>query len=281
MVNSELSAVLFGLVSAASWGAGDFCGGIATKRSNAYSVVVVSQFVAFVILIFMTLLSAEAMPSFLDMVWGFVGGTSSAIGLVLFYKGLADGNMGIVSPLTAVISTFIPVVFGSFLEGLPAGSKLVGFGLALIAVWFLSRAGMGESFRGRDIFLPLVAGILFGLFFVIIDGVSERAVLWPLVSARVASVIVVSIVALVQRKSILPSKMQLPVIAVTGFFDLGGNVFFALAARSGRLDIASVVSSLYPGTTVLLALMILKERLRLWQWIGVGAALLAIALIAL
>jgi drug/metabolite transporter (DMT)-like permease len=280
LLNSELSALFFGLASAASWGAGDFNGGLAAKRNNVYTVVIFSQLVGAIFLVGVAILFAEQIASAEDMLTGAGAGLVGAIGLVALYRGLAGGRMGLVAPVAAVVTAIVPVIFGLLLEGLPPVRQLAGFGLALVAVWIISRPGDGADFRLRDLSTPCVAGLGFGLFFILIDRVSEGAILWPLVAARIASISMIFVVVRLVRQGQLPGRTQLPVIALAGIFDTGGNAFFALATQMGRLDIAAVLSSLYPATTVLLAHFILQERLSFQQWAGVAVALLAIILIA-
>jgi drug/metabolite transporter (DMT)-like permease len=157
---------------------------------------------------------------------------------------------------------------------------VVGFGLALVAVWLLSSASGGVGARARELGLAITAGLGFGLFLILIDRVSESAVLWPLVAARTTSIIFLFVYASVRRGWVRQARNQLPIIALAGIFDTGGNAFFALATRLGRLDIAAVLGSLYPATTVLLAWLILKEGLTPGQWLGVVTALAALVFIA-
>jgi drug/metabolite transporter (DMT)-like permease len=272
-------AVGFGLASAASWGAGDFSGGVASKRSNVYGVVIVSQAVGLVLLTTLALLLAEPIPAVSDLLWGAVGGLAGGVGVVALYRGLAAGRMGVVAPVAAVVSAGVPVALGLFLEGIPAVPQVLGFGLAFVAVWFVSRPSNGTTIQLRDLGLALVAGVGFGIFFIAIDHVSERALLWPLVSARIASVVML-LVVVVYRKETTLTRGHLPLIALVGLFDAGGNAFYALAAQAGRLDVAAVLGSLYPAATVLLAHFVLKERIGRQQWISVVVALAAVTLIA-
>ena len=277
---SDLFAVFSGLASAACWGAGDFSGGVATKHSNVYTVVIVSQFVGVIFLIAVALLILEPFSAPADMLLGAAAGISGVIGLVALYRGLAVGRMGIVAPVAAVVTAVVPVVFGFFREGLPAPQQLAGFVIALCAVWFISRSGNNERPQVVELGLPLVAGLGFGLFFILIDRMSTGAVVWPLVAARLASIgLLLLFVSLRRQREVLTIR-RLPVIALAGILDAGGNAFFTLAAQAGRLDIAAVLASLYPAATICLAWFILREKLVPQQWGGVAAALFAVVLIA-
>ena len=280
MSNSPLLGIGFGLAAASSWGAGDYCGGLASRRTNVYGVVLVSQLVGLVLLSTLALLLSEPFPTLTDMAWAAIAGIGGAVGLSALYRGLAAGPMGVVAPVAAVVSVILPLIFGLFLEGMPGLPQLLGFGLALCAVWFITRAGNGSSTQVRDLVLPVVAGLGFGVFFILIGHVSAAAVLWPLAAARVASVLALLVVVLLTRQPARPAAGQMPLILMSGLFDTGGNAFYALAARTGRLDIAAVLSSLYPAVTVILAWLILKERLSRTQGVGLALAMIAVLLIA-
>lgn len=280
MAGSELPTIFYGLASAASWGAGDFSGGLATRRSSVYDVVIVSQIVGAGCLVGVAFLLAEPFPAAIDLLYGGMAGISGAIGLVALYRGLALGRMGVVAPVAALVTAVIPVIAGIFIEGWPGGQQLLGFVTALVAVWFISRAGDEARIQMRSLGLPVVAGLGFGLFFILIDRVSDGAVIWPLVAARVASISLMSLVVFVAQRGETPAIRQLPVVALAGIFDAGGNGFFALAAQFGRLDISAVLASLYPASTILLAWLVLKEGLIPRQWAGVIAALVAVILIS-
>jgi drug/metabolite transporter (DMT)-like permease len=281
MIGSGISVILLGLASALSWGAGDFSGGLASKRTSVYSVVVLSQFVSLVLLVLSAVLIPEGDNSLRDIALGGIAGVCGAAGLVALYSSLARGPMGVVAPVTAVAAAIIPVIFSILNEGLPAMEVFVGFVIALIAVWLISQGGQEAKIHLSDLRLPIFAGFGFGIFFILIDQVSSNAILWPLVSARSASILVVFIVGMLSRNIELPVLTRLPIIALAGIFDTGGNIFFALATRVGRLDISAILGSLYPAATVVLAWIILKERLATQQWIGILLALVAVILIAI
>lgn len=275
----EFAAILYGLLSALSWGGGDFSGGLAAKRANVYSVVLHAQWIGALGLLVAALLFGERVPSATALAWGAVAGIAGAIGLTALYAGLAQGRMGIVAPFSAVLAAALPVVLGAATEGAPSLVTLLGFALALVAVWLLARPDTA-GFRVQDFGLPLVAGLGFGLFFIGVDRAGDEAVFWPLVAARLTALTVVLGIALVRRQPLVPPRSAAGFVVLAGLLDAGGNLFFAQAARTGRLDVAAVLASLYSATTVLLAWLFLRESVSRAQLAGLLAAFAAIALIS-
>ncbi|MEM7344192.1 MAG: DMT family transporter, partial [Chloroflexota bacterium] len=211
-------------------------------------------------------------------------GISGVAGLIALYYALSRGRMGVVAPVAAVTSALVPLGVAFVTIGLPGAIQGIGFIFALLAVWLISRTtDNGSTIQLQELGLPAAAGFGFGLFFVLIDQVTEGVVLWPLIAARVFSLTAIFLFAIGTRQlaTLKPTVKNLPVMALSGIFDTGGNAFFLLAAQTGRLDIAAILSSLYPATTIMLAWIILKERLQGHQWIGVVAALVAVILISL
>ncbi len=196
------------------------------------------------------------------------------------YTALSSGHMGIVAPISAVIAAIVPIVAGALLEGLPDAIQLAGFAVALAAVWLLSSGG-GNSVSGRELRLALLAGLGFGFYFVLIDRADPASSFWNLTFARSFAAIMLLALMLAIRHPLLPPPDVLPLNILNGSLDAGGNLFFVLAAQAGRLDVASVLASLYPGATVALAWLVLGERLSRPQALGVAAALVAIVLIVL
>ena len=281
MIGSEFLALSYGLASAAAWGAGDFSGGLATKRNNVYSVILIAHLISGVLLVGLALLMGEPLPTWGDWWLGGLAGFFGMLGLMALYHGLASGRMGIVAPVGAVTTASLPIAVSFFLEGAPTSIQQLGFVVALGAVWLLAGMGGSAAIKVNELGLAVAAGLGFALFYIVIDQVSQDSVLWPLVSGRIVTTLsLLSFVSATSQWS-KPALHHLPVIAFSGIFDTAGNVFFVLAAQAGRLDIASVISSLYPAITVLLAWVILKERLIKQQWLGVVAAMIALALIAL
>jgi drug/metabolite transporter (DMT)-like permease len=273
------AAAFFGLASAVSWGTGDFAGGVATKRASAYIVVLLSQMVGLLLLTLLAFLMGEPFPHPRDMIMGTVGGLAGLVGLLALYQGLSRGRMGVVAPIAAIVTTLPPLFVSFWLEGWPGLRPLMGFVLAGVAVWLISRSQGTDRVARQDLVLAGVAGLGFGGFYIFLDQVSAGVVLWPLVGARLASVILLALVVVIMRPRRRPALRHLPIMALAGLGDTGGNAFFLLATQAGRLDVAAVLSSLYPATTVLLAWLVLHERLQGSQWLGVAAALVAVVLI--
>lgn len=284
-MNRTLATVIFGLAASLCWGSGDFNGGLASRRASASSVVVAGYTVGFVLMVVLALIWHEPNPSLQDLLWGGIGGIAGVVGLMAFYSALSIGKMGIVAPVSAVLTAAIPVFFSAFTSGLPSLLQIGGFLLALIAIGLISRSEAGQDVERpkgppKGIGLALLAGCGFGCFFVLISRVSPGATFWPLAVARLTSVLFMLIIMLFRRQKVVPAMTVAPLIGLAGILDAIGNAFFVLAAHSGRLDIAAMLSSLYPAATVLLAALILRERVTRIQGVGIVIALIAVPMIS-
>lgn len=275
-----LPSVFFGLLSALTWGAGDFFGGVATKRAHPFTVVHVAEWVGAVVLVALALLFGEALPTGTALLWSASAGLVGAVGLVTLYTALAAGHMGIVAALSAVVSALVPIIVAALTDGLPAPLQMLGFGVGLAAIWLLT-SSHDRTVKPRELWLALIAGLGFGFYFVLVDRAVTEGVFWNLAFARSLAGVVLLVILLATRRPLLPPRPVLPINTANGALDAGGNLFFALAAQSGRLDIAAVVASLYPATTVLLARLVLQERLNRLQTVGAVAALAAVVLVTL
>jgi drug/metabolite transporter (DMT)-like permease len=279
--SAAFGSVALGLASAASWGAGDFSGGLASRRAPATGVVVVSQGVGIALLVALAMVIREVRPTGPDILWAALAGASGALGLLALYSALASGRMGIAAPVSGVVGAVVPVLVGAALQGWPGALRLGGFALALTGVWLLTAAGGGVARAGpRELLLPLLAGVSFGLFFVFIHRAGGAGVLWPLTAARATSMALLAAIGGVMGTLKLPRHPALGLTCLAGVLDTGGNAFFVLAAQAGRLDVAGVLSSLYPASTVALACWLLGERLTGRQAAGAVVTLAAIACIS-
>jgi drug/metabolite transporter (DMT)-like permease len=279
-LSPDLAAVGFGLASAISWGAGDFSGGLATKRANVFGVTIFSQLTGLILFVIIAFLRGETPPSLSDALWAVMAGWGGVFGLIAFYRALAKGRMGVVAPVAAVVTAAVPVIVGTITQGLPAAPQLIGFVFAMVGVWFISRPEGETSGRPDGLGLAIIAGIGFGSFLVLIHQVTEGHVFWPLAVARSASLILMIVIASFTQRAWIPRRGMAPLIALCGILDAGGNALFVIAGQLGRLDVASILSSLYPASTVMLAAIILKERLNRLQQISILFVLVAIVLIA-
>ena len=279
----DLATVALGLASAVSWGAGDFSGGIASKRSPLFGVLTVGQAAGGLIVASLAVATGEPAPPALTLAWAVAAGATGAVGLAALYRALAVGRMGIVAPVSAVLSAAIPVVVGALGEGVPPWAKLAGFALALAGIWLVAGAGAGAPGAGEGragLGLAVVAGLGFGGFLVLMDRGAQGGTFWPLAAARATSFVLALVAALALRRPWAPARGALPVVLLSGALDAGGNAFFVLASQAGRLDVAAVLSSMYPASTVALAALVLHERVSRRQGAGIAAVLGAIALIA-
>lgn len=275
---------LFGILSAISWGAGDFTGGIVSRRSGVYRAAFFGEAAGLIFLGVMLAVFREALPPWADLAWSAAAGVLGSAGLLLLFRSLASGKMSIAAPVSALMAAVLPVIAASITEGLPVWFRYMGFALALAAIWLISR---GEGHQEKlhlhlaDLRWPLLSGFLFGFYFILMNKGSQTATVWPMVAARLGGAFFLLWFALAKREIAWPGKAIGGLVLLNALGDIGGNTFFILAGQKGRLDVASVLGSLYPGMTVVLAGLILKERLNRSQWLGIAAALGAIVLMTI
>jgi drug/metabolite transporter (DMT)-like permease len=262
-----------------TWGTGDFGGGLLSRRTPLFGVVLASQLVGMVVAHALTLVRGEGAPTTSDLAWSVIGGLSGGIGISALYQGLAVGRMGIVAPITGVIAALIPVAVGIVFEGLPAPLVLLGIGLAFVAVVLVSRVS-DERAGPSGVSLALVAGIAIGALGVAIAQISDGHVFGPLTVLRATEALLVAFIVLVGRRAWRPDPRLWPGLFGVGVMDMFGNGAFILAVQAGSLAVAAVLSSLYPVTTVILATVILRERVTRTHAAGIVLAVAAIACIA-
>jgi drug/metabolite transporter (DMT)-like permease len=266
---------LLALCSAVTYGVGDFCGGMAARRIPATTVLLWSHLLGLLLLLGSTaFVAGEVFGG--DLVIGGLGGLCGAAGVGLLYKGLSVGRMSVVAPVTALLAAAVPVVAG-YAEGeRPGPAAVVGMAAALMAIVLVSAEG-GGSLRPSDlrgVTYALGAGLGFGLIFVALSHTGDDAGMWPLVAARGASVTVVGGGALLGMVAKAPPVAGTRTFtAAAGALDAGANVFYLLAVREGLVSVVSVLTALYPVSTVVLARLVLKERFASLQRIGMVLAI--------
>jgi len=279
---------LLALLSAAFYGAADFTGGFASRRAPMFTVVTISQGAGLLSLLMVLPLLGPASPIGADYAWGAASGLAGGFGVGLLYRALAIGTMGVVAPTTSVCAVVIPVLAG-FARGehLPA-PVTTGIVLAVVAIVLLGQESAHPDHpapRPPQYGLPsgmwhaLASGVAIGFFFLLLANARSEAGLWPLVAARVAGIPVFAAIVVATGASFrLPRGLGWLVIG-GGVLDMLANVLYLLATRYGSLAIAVTLVSLYPASTVLLARVVLRERLSRLQMIGMAGALVAVLLI--
>jgi uncharacterized membrane protein len=300
-----LAPISYSLGSAFCWGVADFSGGLASRKANVYKVVLVAHSTGMAMMIALALLRGEHMPSTREMLWGIAAGTAGTVGLVALYRALAIGKMGIVAPITAVLTAVLPMTYGLITQGLPRTIQLYGFAIAAVGIILISRperivASNDEvvtqadalstspptTFRDsphrkpKGLGLALLASAGFGFFLIFIKFAGVTAVYWPLAAARFPAVVLMGIMSLLARGPSGFDRRIVRLALTAGVLDTLGNVTFILANQTGRLDVAAVLSALYPAMTVLLAFIVLKERVTREQSVGIAAILVAVVMIA-
>jgi drug/metabolite transporter (DMT)-like permease len=274
--------IVLALASALVYGTADFLGGLASRRVAAVVVTFVSQCAGLVsLLVVLPFAHGDGVVG-ADLAWGAAGGFAGAVALVCFYWALAAGTMSVVAPLTAVVSAVVPVVTGLALGERPSAGALAGVALALPAIALIARE-TAETRRRADrrvLLAALAAGVGFGFFFVALARTSGDTGLWPLVSARTASISLLAVVlAVAGRRPRVGAEVRVTVVAA-GVLDTTANALYLAAANRGLLSLVAVIAALYPASTVVLARVVLGERVQRWQLGGFLLAALAVSLVA-
>jgi drug/metabolite transporter (DMT)-like permease len=276
---------LLSLASAIVYGAADFLGGLTARRASTVVVVAVSQAAGLVLLGVALPLLPDASPVRSDWWWGVAAGLTGGIGVALLYRALAVGTMAVVAPVTAVCAVTIPVLAAIGLGERPGARVSAGILMAIGAIVLVSQQdtatgnGSETSDRRSGLGLALAAGVAVGLFFLSLARTSADAGLWPMLVARTISVTLFAAIVVATRQSMRLAPPTAAIVIFGGALDMLANVLYLLATRLGPLSVVVTLSSLYPASTVILARLVLGERLSGRQAIGIVFALAAILLI--
>jgi drug/metabolite transporter (DMT)-like permease len=275
-------AILLALSSALMWGLADFLGGTVTRRVKVLAVVGISQTFGLLVMVVVALATRAWDTAWDDtgwMHWAVVASISGFLGLATFYSALATGTMGIVAPIAA-LGVVIPLLAGVVAGEQPGTVQVLGVSVALVGIVLASGPELSGGAPMRPVALAFTSAVLLGTSLLGVARGSESNVTMTMLGMRIVTVTIVIAMALVVRSTGGVRLGMLPILAVVGFFDVGANVAFGFASTMGLLSIVSVLGSLYPVTTVLLARFVHKERLRPVQLAGVVAALTGVALIS-
>ena len=283
---------LIALAAAASWGGGDFSGGMGVKAaggrvSGAIRFVILAHGISLCVVLGILWAQHAGLPHGAAVVWAMVGGVTGVLGVVAFYMALSRGGMGASAAVSGLLAAAMPAVVSSAMEGAPGGMRLAGFVLAGGAIWLIAAGDSPESTgeSSGTMALAIFAGLAFGVYFVALKMASPLGLVMPMAIARATSVTLCVPLWLALRRD----TKEAPGIWRAGWkwacgvalLDTAGNVLFMAATRLGRLDVASVLASLYPAGTILLAAWYLKERPTVRQAAGMVAALAAVVMITL
>jgi drug/metabolite transporter (DMT)-like permease len=278
-----MGAVALALASSLAWGFADFFGGLQSRRRPLLAVLVAGQTAGLVLVALVALVRGDGMPAAGTwMLWAAGGGLLGIVGLAAFYRGLATGNMGVVAPISST-AAIVPLVVGLATGERPTALQGVGVvlaigGVALASLEHGDHGGSGRVATGAG--LAIIAALGFGSFFVATDQASDVDPVFAIVVARVASASLLWAVVLATRTA-LPEARALPALALIGVLDTGANLLFAVASTLGLVSVVAVLASVYPVVTVLLARIVLGERLHLLQRVGAVGALAGAAVISI
>jgi drug/metabolite transporter (DMT)-like permease len=277
-----LAAVLLAAGSALLWGTADFAGGKASQRFNAFAVALLSQVAGLPVLVLAIVVVGGRFPAAVDFAWAGAAGMTGLAGLALFYRVLASGAMAVVAPITGVTAASLPLAVGLAVDAAPPPLALLGAGLAVVSIALVSLGprGDGGAVSWRVVALAMLAGGCFGLFFTLLAQTDPTTGMWPLVGTRIGSLALGGV--------LLAARAAVPRLdwagwrwtVTAGAFDISANALFLAAAQDGPLSLVAPIASLYPATTVLLALAVERERVRTVQWAGLGLAAAALVLTA-
>ncbi len=269
----------YSLTAVGVWGASDFLGGVGARRVNAFLFTAIVHSSGLLVVGTLALMTRAPFPGNASLGWSLIAGSVAGLALALFYRSLASGNMGLVAPVTAVLGAAIPTIVTAFAAGFPGYRHVLGFILAGIGVWLISRIE-GSAGRPEGIGMAVLAGIGFAGFYLCIHHAGNASALWVAACSRFASLLVTGAFVLFGRHLRAVPMPVLTIALLAGILDITGSVVFIRAAQIGRLDDAVVLSSLYPAVTVVLARIFLHEHFSRTRTIGMVAALVAVPMIA-
>lgn len=274
-------AVLLGLLAAVCYGTSDFAGGFASRRFNAVTILCYSYPLG-------ALLSLAVLPALAGpvdrrvVIFAVLGGLAGLLGVIVLYQLMVVAPINVVSPVSAVLAAIVPVGVGVAIGERPSVTAWIGIVVGLLAVVLVSRTSDEQPHHrvtARIVALACLAGVGFGLYFVFLDRAGHASGLWPLAISRVTAAVLIQVIAAGRRAYVRVTGRTLAITALAGICDTSANLFFLLAARHGLLSVAAVLTSLYPGVTVLLAIGLLRERMNRVQVAGLGLAAAAVVLV--
>jgi drug/metabolite transporter (DMT)-like permease len=287
--------VLLALAAAALWGGGDFSGGMGAKHAGgtmggALRVVLLSHALSLSVLLLAARLRGDVLPQGAALAWGLGAGLAGGLSLTLFYVALSRGAMGASAALSGLLAAAIPAAVSISSEGSPGVMRMIGFVVAGVAIWMIAA---GENAEAQPVdrgtaWLAAMAGVGFGVYFVALKMAGSAGVIWPMATARMGSLSLCSVMLLAVLIRRAPGEAGVRLtqrvvawVVAAAVLDTSGNMLFIAATRAGRLDVAAVLASLYPASTILLAAWTLSERPTRRQGVGMAVVAAAVVMITL
>jgi len=278
-VTAQYIPAAYSLTAVGVWGASDFLGGVGARRVNAFLFTAIVHISGLVVIGALALIAREPFLANTSVVWSLISGAVGGMALALFYRSLAGGKMGLVAPVAAVLGAAIPTLVTAFAEGFPGYRHVLGFILAGIGVWLISRTE-DDAGRPEGLGMAVLAGIGFAGFYLCVHQAGNSSPLWIAACSRSGALLVTGSIVLFGRHLRAVPTPVLGIAVVAGILDITGSAVFIRASQIGRLDDAVVLSSLYPAITVLVARVFLHEHFSRARTIGMVAALAAVPMIA-
>lgn len=278
---AQIGPAAYSVAALLLWGTSDFAGGYGSRRANAFVLTAFSHLCALGLMTAIAFAQHGAFPSRAGMVWAVVAGAVGGFSLAVFYRALAQGQMGLTAPISALLGAAIPTLVDIAVEGRPSAWTMGGFVLAIVAIWLITRPEAGSAGSGqlRGAITAALAGVGFATFYLCIHQ-ADGAPAWVAAVSRVGSLTATAVAVGAMRAPLGLERKAVGLGIVAGFFDITASALFIEASQHGRLDEAVVITSLYPAVTVLWARFVLKEHFSRWRLVGLLAALAAVPLIA-
>jgi drug/metabolite transporter (DMT)-like permease len=271
--------ILLSLVAAATYGFGDFTGGIFSKRASPWAVSLVAQIGGTVLVLLLTLVT-DGSPTRIDVYWSLLAGVGNGFGTAFLYRGLSSGRMGVVAPVSGVGAVVVPVAVGLISGERPGALVWIGIALALPAIWLVSREPVDGDGVGTGLVDGVLAGLGFGTLFAALAQIPEEAGFLPLAINQVVAGVAIICVATALRSPWVPRTRPALGGVIPGALGALATGLFLVATHGGYLTVTAVITSLYPAFTVLLAATVLREHVHRAQAIGLGLCACAVALVA-
>jgi len=279
----QFAPVVYSGTAVFLWGAADFSGGCGSRRANAFVLTGFSHVCAFFLMLVVAVATHGAFPSRVSILWALAAGAVGGFSLAIFYRALASGQMGVTAPIAALIGAAIPTLADIAMEGAPSRWTIAGFSLAIVAIWLITRPEPSgendESGHPKGAAMAALAGVGFAGFYLFIHQANGSPA-WVATISRIGSFSGTAVAVLATRAPLTLDRSSAGLGMLAGCLDITASALFIFASQHGRLDEAVVITSLYPGVTVVLARVFLKEHFSPWKFIGLLAALAAVPLIS-